>query len=53
MTEDVIFVPPTNTDLEGKRKNTPEFIAEKANFPAKRHFPQKKQADSAENKCGG
>ena len=30
---------PTNTDLEGERKNTPEFTAEKANFPAKRLHP--------------
>ncbi len=37
----------------GYVQNMPEFTAEKADFPAKTAFSAKKQADSAENKCGG
>ena len=39
--ESMDFDIPTNTDLKGKRKNTPEFTSAMLNSPAKRHFPQK------------
>ena len=49
----VRFIFPTKYGFGGYVQNMPEFTAEKADFPAKTAFSAKKQADSAENKCGG